>query len=253
MDTIEISCIVFGFILGGVMLGAVTRPFLSEQHLNADAKDVVKTATAFMATLSALVLGLLIATAKSSFDTKNIQVRQLTANVILLDQLLNQYGPTALNARQIARRDIAVLVERIWHEHNSNLATSNSFTANPEAEEFFQDLYALSPQNDMQRALKGRIVRVATVLAQERLSLFVQSDNTISTPFLVILTFWLTMIFAILSLLTRLNLLIAIILLICALSVSASVFLILDLDRAFSGMIQVSSAPLRNALPPNIR
>jgi hypothetical protein len=165
---------------------------------------------------------------------------------------LKQYGSATLNARQIARRDIAVLVERIWHEHGSKSAASNRFAANPEAEEFFQDLYALSPQNDMRRALKGRIVRVATDLAQERLSLFVQSNNTISTPFLVILTFWLTMIFAILSLLTRLNLFVAIILLIGALSVSASVFLILDLDRAFSGMMQVSSIPLRNALSPNI-
>lgn len=253
MDTIEISCIVFGFILGGVVLGAVTRHFLSDQHLNPDAKDVVKIATAFLATLSALVLGLLIATAKTSFDTKSIQVRQLTANVILLDQLLAQYGPMTLNARESARHNIAALVRRIWHEHNSKSASSERFEGSREAEKFFQDVYSLSSQNDMQRALKGRIVRVATDLAQERLLLFVQNDNTISTPFLVILAFWLTMIFAILSLLTRLNLLIAIILFICALSVSASVFLILDLDRAFSGMMQVSDAPLRNALSPNIR
>jgi hypothetical protein len=144
-------------------------------------------------------------------------------------------------------------IRRIWHEHNSKSASSERFEGSREAEKFFQDVYSLSSQNDMQRALKGRIVRVATDLAQERLLLFVQNDNTISTPFLVILAFWLTMIFAILSLLTRLNLLIAIILFICALSVSASVFLILDLDRAFSGMMQVSDAPLRNALSPNIR
>jgi len=250
MDTIKISFVVLGFVLTGVLVGAVARRILPDEHLSSDAKDVVKMATTFIATLSALVLGLLIATAKTSFDTKSIQVKQLTANVILLDQLLAQYGLETIPARQIARRDIDILIERIWHEHAANAINSIGFKVSDDAKAYFHDLFSLSPNNEMQQALKNRIVRIATQLAQERLSLYVQSNNTISTPFIVILAFWLTMIFFILSLLTRLNLLTGLILFACALSVCASVFLILDLDRAFSGMIQIPNTPLRNALMP---
>ena len=234
----------------GAMLGAFIRNFVSEDHLNSDAKDVVKLATALMATLSALVLGLLIGTAKTSFDTRRTQVRQVAANIILLDQLLAQYGPDTMKARKIARRNIKVLVDQVWHRKESKLGEPAPFEAGRESEELFHAMYALSPKNELQRAVQGRIVRVATALAQTRLSLFVESSNTISVPFLVILVFWLTIIFVIFSLLTRLHILVGIILFFCALSVSGAIFLILDLDRPFSGMMQISSAPIRNALAP---
>jgi hypothetical protein len=250
MNTISTSCVVLACIIAGVLFGAFLRTLLSEDHLNADAKDVVKLATALMATLSALVLGLLIATAKSSFDTKRTQVRQIAANIILLDQLLAQYGPETMAARQIARRNIKVLVGQIWHGNETKSGDSTPFEATREGEKLFHAMYALSPQNEVQRSVRGRIVRVATALAQTRLSLFVESGYTISVPFLTILVFWLTMIFTIFSLLTRLNMLVGIILFCCALSVSGAIFLILDFDRPFSGMMQISSAPLRNALSP---
>jgi hypothetical protein len=249
VNTIAVSLIVLGFIICGTLLGAFIRSRVSEQHLNADAKDVVKMSTALIVTLSALVLGLLIATAKTSFDTKSNQVKQFTANAILLDQLLAQYGPETLNARQIARRSIDVVVDKIWQE-GSKTGISSPFQMSSEAESFLQALYKLSPQNEAQRSLQGRIIQVATDLAQMRLTLFVQSGDTISIPFLIILVFWLTMIFAIFSLLTRLNILVGIILVICALSVSGAIFLILDLDRSFSGVMQISKVPLSNALLP---
>ena len=250
MKTLAISSVVFAFIVGGALLGAFFRARLSEHHLNADAKDVVKMATALIATLAALVLGLLIATAKSSFDTKSNQVKQFTADVILLDQLLAQYGSETINIRQNARRSIDVVVDRIWQEKEFKTENSSSFQMTGEGERILQAIYALSPQNDAQRSLQGRIIQVFTEITQVRLSLFVQGGDTVSIPFLMILTFWLTMIFAIFSLLTRLNRLVGIILLFCALSVSGAIFLILDLDRPFIGTMKISSAPLRNALSP---
>jgi hypothetical protein len=250
VNTIAISCVVFACTVGGVICGAFIRSRVAEHHLNADAKDVVKLATALMATLSALVLGLLIATAKSSFDTKVTQVKQITANVILLDQLLAQYGSEAINARQMARRSINGMVDRIWQEKESKSESANPFEMSREAEDFFQTIFALSLQNNVQRSLQGRIIQTANDLGQARLSLYVQSGDTISIPFLMILVFWLTMIFAILSLLTRLNVLVGLILLFCSLSVSGAIFLILDLDRPFTGVLQIPSAPLRNALAP---
>ena len=97
MNDLSISLLVFAVIFGGALLGVAARPLLSEDHLQQDSKDVVKMATGLIGTLAALVLGLLIASAKTSFDQKTNQVRQMTATIILLDDLLAEYGPEAAN------------------------------------------------------------------------------------------------------------------------------------------------------------
>src|SRR5271154_6766884 len=114
MNDLLISVLVFAIIFGGVLLGMVVRPLLSEKHLHPDSKDVVKMATGLIGTLAALVLGLLIASAKSSFDQKTSQVRQLTAEIILLDDLLAQYGPEAIPVRPRLRQSIEPLANGIW-------------------------------------------------------------------------------------------------------------------------------------------
>src|SRR5271154_5905646 len=116
MNDLSISLLVFAVIFGGALLGVVLRPLLSESHLQPDSKDVVKMATGLIGTLAALVLGLLIASAKTSFDQKTNQVRQLTATVILLDDLLAQYGPEAIPVRPRLRQSIEPLANGIWHE-----------------------------------------------------------------------------------------------------------------------------------------
>lgn len=108
----------------------------------------------------------------------------------------------------------------------------------------------LSPQTEAQRALKARAVQLATDVAQTRLALFVQSDNSIPMPFLVVLVFWLTIIFASFSLFSRLNPTLIAMLFVFALSASGAIYLILEMGQPFSGLMQISSAPLRNALAP---
>src|SRR5580692_9436064 len=114
-----ISLAVFAIISGGALLGVVVRPWLSDDHLQPDSRDVVKMATGLIGTLAALVLGLLIASAKGSFDQKTSQVRQLTASIILLDELLAQYGPEAAPVRSQLRQSIAPLADRIWQEEDN--------------------------------------------------------------------------------------------------------------------------------------
>jgi hypothetical protein len=110
MNDLLISLVVFVAIFGGALLGAAVRPLLSERHLQPDSKDVVKIATGLIGTLAALVLGLLIASAKTSFDQKVSQVRQLTATIIIvLDDLLGQYGPEAASVRTRLRQSIPPL------------------------------------------------------------------------------------------------------------------------------------------------
>src|SRR5580698_460135 len=90
------------------------RLVLPEPHLSADTKDVVRLSTGLIATLSALVLGLLVASAQGSFQTQSNQIKQITANVILLDNILARSGPEAQPVRVLLRGAVKTLVERVW-------------------------------------------------------------------------------------------------------------------------------------------
>ncbi len=250
MHTSVISLIALGLIISGALFGAFVRTTLSDHHLNSDTKDVIKLSVGLIATLSALVLGLLIATGKTSFDARVTQVRQIASNAVLLDQSLAQYGTGTTNVRVALRQTFNAMVDRIWNENNSASKTLSPFQVTANADAFIQSLANLPVATDFQRALKTEIVATATEIAKDRLALFVQGRDTISMPFLTVLVFWLTVIFGIFGLLTRLNLLVCVIILLCAVSVAASIFLILDLNRPFDGMMRIPSAQVRSALPP---
>src|SRR4029453_12748456 len=116
MSALTLSIIALACILAGTLVGMFLRNKLPEQHLGSDAKDVVRLGAGLIGTIAALVLGLLIASAKSSFDTQVAQVKQLTADVILLDQLLAQYGPEAATVRNLLRGAVEAIADRIWQE-----------------------------------------------------------------------------------------------------------------------------------------
>ena len=158
MNDLSISLVVFVVIFGGALLGAVFRPLLSERHLRPDSKDVVKIATGLIGTLAALVLGLLIASAKTSFDQKANQVRHLTATVIVLDDLLAQYGPEAAPIRTRLRHSIPPLADRIWHEHERTTGNPVHFESSAQSLAFENELERLSPNNDTQRSLQSRAI-----------------------------------------------------------------------------------------------
>ena len=203
----------------------------------------------FVLTLAAaLLLGLLIAAAKSSFDTQSTQVTQITADIILLDRLLAQFGPEARPIRQQLRSAIGPFADQLWREKQASAATP--FEANASAEQVYLAVQGLSPQNDLQRALQTRAAQVSNDLAQTRLLLFAESGNVIPTPFLAILVLWLVIIFASFSLFSALNATVFTCLSLFALSASCAIFLILELGQPFSGLMTISSEPLRHALGP---
>jgi hypothetical protein len=248
MSALVLSGIIFVLVLGGVLLGALLRRTLPQHHLSKESQDVVRLGVGLIATIGALVLGLLIASAKSSFDTQAGQIKQITAGLILLDTLLEQYGPEAVPIRKQIRSAIGPLVDRLWREKASK--TPMPFEATAAAEEAYVEIQNLTPQSDMQRSLQARAIQVSNDFAQTRLLLFVESDNQIPAPFLAILVFWLIIIFASFSLFSPLNATVFAFLALFALSASCAIYLILELGEPFKGLMMISSAPLRNALGP---
>lgn len=250
MSSTAVFLIAFALILGGALIGVGLRRALPEHHLADDTKDVVRLGTGLIGTIAALVLGLLIASASSSFQTQSGYVQRMAANIILVDNLLAQYGPEAQPARELMRRAVGLLVERIWRENSSASATQAPFRATAAAEDAFAKIQQLPAQTEVQGLLKSRAVELSVDLAQTRLLLLEQAGGSFPTPFLAVLIFWLSMIFASFGLFSRLNPVAVGALLICALSASGAIFLIVELGQPFSGFMQISSAPLRNALAP---
>ena len=250
MSSSAVSGIVFVVLICGALLGALIRNLVHSSALDENSQDVIKLGTGLLGTLAALVLGLLIASAKSSYDTQLAQVRKLAGDVVLLDFLLAQYGPDAHAVRGHLRRAIGDATEKIWRENSAAAAARGPFMPTAAAEEAFAGIQQLAPQNDAQRALKNRAVDVSTDLLRTRALLFEQAGSAIPTPFLAVLIFWLAVIFMSFTLFARLNTTVIVVLLILALSVSGAIFLMLDLSQPFTGALRISSAPLRNVLAP---
>ena len=245
MEPIEVSAIVFICIFGGAMLGRWLRGVLPQHHLDAETKDLIKLGVALIGTMAAMLLGLLVASAKTAYDARRSELTQMAADAILLDRVLAHYGPQTAETRGLLKASVAGMLDRIWRNNGKDEAASAPQIHN---EILFDKIQELAPQNDSQRALKSQVESMAFNLGQMRWLLFEQSGSSISTPFLVVVVFWLSTLFVSFGLFAPRNATAFFVLLISALSVAGALFLILELDHPFSGLIQISSAPLRNAL-----
>ena len=250
MSAIAISGIAFASIFGATVLSMLLRSILPDRYLSAEAKEVVTLGTALIATMSAVLLGLLISSTRISYEEKRNQVIRMTADIIELDLLLKDYGPEARPARQVMRNAVPPMIDSIWRENAGRFRSEANAVPDAGAEAVLYELQELSPRDDAQRARRDRALQVGLDLAQIQLLLFAQPANAISTPFITVLVLWLTFIFGAFSVYARPNPFIVVVLFLCALAASSAIFLILDLDRPFVGLLQIPSAPLRNALPP---
>jgi len=233
-------------MFGGTLFGVWLQSCLPKHHLDSAAQDTVKLAVGLVATMTALVLGLLVASAKGSYDTARSEMTQMAAKFVFLDRILANYGPEAAESREQLRRLTDSIVVHLWPDTRSKSAELDPSASKGEA--LYDAIQKLSPQNDEQRWLKSQSLTVASELGQMRWLLFEQSDTSIATPFLVVVVCWLAIIFFSFGLFAPSNSTVLATLFVAALSVSGAIFLILELDRPFGGMIQISSQPMRTAL-----
>ncbi|TMB44260.1 MAG: DUF4239 domain-containing protein [Deltaproteobacteria bacterium] len=234
-------------MFGGALGGMLVRRLLPDHHLTKETEDVVRLAIGMIATMSALVVGLLLASSKSSFDTKDSELKQFATDLILLDRQMAHYGPEAKEARDLLRRYTAIKIDAIWPSEGSHrvVADPNSWRL---LEDVQDKLRALTPANDSQRWLKERALQLSGDLTRTRWLLHEQLQTSIPKPFMVVLIFWLAVIFGSFGLFAPGNGTVSMALFVCALSIAGAMFLILEMDEPFGGAIRISSAPVRDAL-----
>ena len=246
MSSLTTGSVVFACVFGAALLGMRLRTVLPEHHLSPDTKDSVRLGMGLVATVAALVLGLLIASTQSAFETEKNQVTQMAAKVVFLDRVLAMYGPETAESRDLLRRTVEHVIARMWSGKKSQLAQLDPGAVG--AEVVYRSIQKLSPQNDTQRALKSQAQEIVMEIGQARWLLFEEVGTAISTPLLVVVIFWLAIIFGSFGLFAPPNATVIAALLVAALSVAGAIFLILELAYPFDGLIQISSEPMRAAL-----
>jgi hypothetical protein len=243
-----IALIVFVCVFGSALLGLYLRTMLPQHHLGDDSVGVVKLATGLIATMAALVLGLLISSAKSSFDTVNSELVHNAAGVVRLDRVLAQYGPETQEVRGLIKQSYGTWIQTLVSRDPAEVAALGSVQALRGMEGLQHKLKELSPRNAEQRELQTNAIQIADeVLAVRGLALL-QAVGSLPIPLLVALVLWLSIIFGAFGMLTPANATVIAALFMSALSTSVAIFLILEMTKPLDGLFTVSFAPLRAAL-----
>ena len=243
MTPATIGVISTACVFGGALIGIGLQRLLPKHHLSRESQDVVKLGAGVIATVTALVLGLLVSSAKSSFDAMNARITQMSANIIILDRTLAEYGPEAKNARESLRWSVETTLHKIWPEERIGVSAMAAIERGGAIEAVQAELRQLAPRNDEQRQLLAQARQLASDASQSRWMLIEEAQNELPTTFLVVLVLWLTILFLSFGLFAPRNATVAAALLIGACTMSAAIFLILEMNRPLDGFIKVSSAP----------
>jgi hypothetical protein len=246
MNSTSTSIVVFVCLFGGALLGLALRRLLPDHHLDAGSKDTVKSGAGLISTMSALLLGLLVASAKSSYDTVKSEVTQLPVKIVMMDRVLDHYGPDAMGTRVALRELTQHAIDRMWPETRGETSDLNPYGTG--GDRLYTAITKLSPANDDQRALKSQALGLVLELGQMRWLLYEQSGSSISQPMLIVVVAWFTIIFITHGLFAPSNVTVIVTLLVCAASVAGALFLIFELDQPFDGAISISSQPMHDAL-----
>jgi hypothetical protein len=159
MSSIKVGSIVFSLVFGGALLGHFLHSALPEDYLREDTKEVVRLGMALVSTMAAMVLGLLVASAKNSYDAKNTALVENAASVILLDRVLAHYGHETKEARELLCNAYARVVERMWSKNRANPASLEA--PSNEVDFLINKIRGLSPKDETQGSLKTQAVGIA--------------------------------------------------------------------------------------------
>jgi hypothetical protein len=246
MNTVTISLLVFACLFGASLFGMLLRGRLPENHLSGETKDTVKVSMGLIATMAALVLGLLIGAAKDTYDKEAAGVTQMAAKAIFLDRMLANYGPETKDVRALYRQGVQRVMSRMWPDKTTQSAELDPRASQTEA--LFAEIQKLTPKNDLQTVFKSQATSTALELGQMRWLEFEQAKSSISMPLLYILTFWLAILFISFGMFAPSNATVIVALMMAALAVAGAIFLMMELNSPFSGILQISSAPFDNVL-----
>jgi Protein of unknown function (DUF4239) len=248
MSSLIITTIILMLMLIGTLIGLWLRKYVPTNQAQHEALDITRTAAGLLATLVALIIGLLVSSAKITFDSTNASITQQGAKIITLDRTLARYGPEAKSIRLHLRQSLAAIIDILWPSDGGKKADLEKMEAENGMEEVHDKIRELVPQNDSQQYLKTQALLHSSEILNLRWMIIEQSQSSLPDMLLKVLGIWLGAFFLSLGLLSPRNFISLAILVFCAVSMAGSLFLILELNRPLDGVNQISSTPLMKAM-----
>ena len=248
MNSVVISLIIFVGVFGGALLGLHIRTLLPGHHLGEEARDAVKLCAGLVATLTALVLGLLISSSKGSFDATSTTLTQSGAKILMMDRVLAHYGPEAKEVRDLLKRFLSGSIAKVWPEKIANLPGKDLPVKFVDTEDIQAALRNLVPTSTLQRVFQAQAIQISDDLSQLRWLLFEQLKTSLPMTLLGVILFWSIILFICFGLLSPRNGTVIAVFLVCALSVAGAIFLVQEMEKPLSGMMKISSVPLIKTL-----
>ena len=233
---------------GGALLGLWLRGVLPPHHINDESRDVVRISIGLVVTMTALILGLVVSSAKSTFDAEDLAVKQSATDLLAMDQALKLYGSETAAIRRSVRQSVADQIADIWPELGASAPPLDHDRVDSSPEEIFAQILALKPATDAQRWLQSQAQQLGSELQQNRWLMIERQGNTAGKPFILVLTSWLVLIFVSFGLFAPRHATGIATLIVCSASVAAAIFLILEMEHPYQGLIKVSPEPLLFAL-----
>jgi hypothetical protein len=243
MEPILFAALVAAVILIGSWLGTRLRLRLPKHHLDPDTRELVKAGIGFLSTLTGIVLGLIVASAKGSFDQRSEEVQAAAAKVVLLDAQLRRLGDGASPVRALMREHLRVRIDAIWSQRSEALVGSAT-----DFERLRQAMQTMPAESNAHREAAVGALRLLDELSQIRSMAQVQAGSPVLAPLLLLIMCWLALISAGLNLFAPPNGTVRVTSVLFALAAASAVFLILEMEHGFGGVIQVSDRPVREAL-----
>jgi hypothetical protein len=246
MNVLGIGLLAFACLFGGALLGMRLRSALPHHHLSGDSAKPLELGLAIVGTMAGLVLGLLVASATSAYNAQRSELLDVSSKIVVLDRILKHYGPEANPPRATLRVAVERTLYRIWPQQRAGIPELDPSAEG--AETILDQIEDLAPTNDAQRSLKSEAVGLSLTLGQIRWLMYEQTGSSLSMPLLVLLIFWFTITFVGFGLFSPPNPTVVVALALCSLAVSGAIFVMLEMYTPFQGLVQIPSAPLREAL-----
>lgn len=248
MGSVLIFLVASSCIFGGALLGMFIRSRLPNHHLKEESKDTIKVGAGMIATLAALVLGILVGSAKNAFDSANTAITQNSAKLVLVDRALSEFGPKAADIRARLRRNAQLQLAAIWPQEPMPVQAEQVLELSSGIEDIQAALSGLKPENEEQRRQLDTANRYLSEMALTRWLLVEQAQTDLPLTLFAVLVLWLSMLFMSFGLFAPTNRTVISVLLLCSLSVAAALFIISEMNQPLDGTVKVSSGPLRKAI-----
>lgn len=248
MSAIIVSLLVAAAVFAGGLLGLHLHRVVPERSLSQDTQDVVRLGTGMLSVLASLVLGLLIATVKTAYDTTDTAVRSYSADLIVLDETLRDYGETALEPRRLLRDYTTLLQRTIWPEHGGSAFLLERRESGAIMEHVREAIRRLTPIDAGQRWLMDQALGQSTALLRQRWLMIERAGPSVRPVVIVVLVSWIVVIFLSFGLNAPRNAIVYAAFGVCALAIGSSIFIVLQYDSPFHGVMRISSQPVLSAL-----